>query len=220
MTTPPEGQPQSWPQQPGEPSGQQPQFNQQPQFDPQQGQQPQFDPQQGGQQPQFDPQQAGQQPGQQPGGFPQYGPMPGQPGPGQSFGPPPGYQMAPGVPMAPGIPVRPRRRTALWIRLGILGVVVIIGIIVAVVTHHTDPGGAAVGDCLSGSVDNADSVKKVDCTDSTASYKVLGTLDNQTQDDFNNEDNPCTQWQNADAAFWEGQDGDTGTTLCLQSLHG
>lgn len=236
MSTPPEGQPTPSGQFPGQFPGQ---------ATPAGGQPAQYPAQTGGQPGQFPgaqppgqfpgQQQPGQFPGaQQPGQFPGQAPadvppgafpgaqQPGlaQPGygqqPGQGFVPPPGY--APGIPMAPGVPMRPRRRAALWIRLSILGVVVVVGLIFWLINSKTDPGHANVGDCLSGDVNNADSVKQVSCTDSTATYKVVGTLDNQTELDFNAEQDPCTQYQNADSAFWEGEDGQTGTTLCLQQL--
>lgn len=217
MTQPPAGQGGSWPQQPAGqnpaapygqqpgPYGQQQPFGQQQAFgQPQQfGQQPQF----GGQQPQF-----GGQPGfpsGQPASGPQFPDAPGTPVGGGGFPP------APGLPVGTG-PGRGRKR--LYIRLGVFVVVIIVAGIIAFFSTRSDPGHANVGDCLSGDVNNADSVKKVACTDPSATYKVIGTLDNQTDSDFNSQDNPCTSYKGTDAAFWEGKSGETGTTLCLQSL--
>jgi hypothetical protein len=116
----------------------------------------------------------------------------------------------------------------LFIRLGILGVVIIIGIIVAVVKSHTDPGSAAVGDCIGAlpspsdpSVSaSADQAKQVDCNSPDAQAKVLGVLSDKSEDDFNNSDveTLCKDWPNANYAFYEqtSDNSNTGTILCLQ----
>jgi hypothetical protein len=156
--------------------------------------------------------------GNQPGpGYPPTGQFGNQPGPGY---PPPGqaYPQAPGQPIGMG-PRRPRR-TRLFIRLGILAVVVIVGIVIAVINSHSDPAGASVGQCLSGDLNSADSVKQTDCTANNAAYKVLAVLDNKSESDYNS-DSICTDVPNADAVFWEGHDGESdGTILCLQKLGG
>jgi hypothetical protein len=112
-----------------------------------------------------------------------------------------------------------RRNKRRIIQLVVAAVVVIAGVIVGIYSLHTSPGGAQVGDCLSGdpsNPDNADAMKKTDCTSNDAQYKVVGRLDDKTRSDFDKED--CSGFPTADAAFWENDQGDTGAILCLQSI--
>jgi hypothetical protein len=121
----------------------------------------------------------------------------------------------------------------LLIRLIIIGVAAIIAIVVAVVTSHTDPGNASVGDCIanlpqgnSSTPQDASDAKKVDCTDPSAAYKVLGTVDDTTGHDLDDQQSmarTCAAWPTTTYAFEEtktDQDSNdtTGTVLCLTDI--
>ncbi|VVJ15498.1 Uncharacterised protein [Amycolatopsis camponoti] len=131
----------------------------------------------GGQQPVGQPDPYGPPPGGQPqqqyGQPGQYGTPPGTPPqgmPGQ-YGPPPGQ---PGFPPAP--PVPPKKSKALWIRLGIVALIVIVGGIVAVVKFTSAPENAAVGECLSVAefteITSKNMPEKVACGDQSANVLV------------------------------------------------
>jgi hypothetical protein len=60
-------------------------------------------------------------------------------------------------------------------------VVVVAGIgIAAFLANKSDPGTAAVGDCIHITNEDANSAKKVSCTDSSANFTVLQKYDNTT----------------------------------------
>ncbi|HWE90359.1 MAG TPA: hypothetical protein VG317_12935 [Pseudonocardiaceae bacterium] len=191
MTTPESGQP-GFSGTPGaQPYGQ-----------PAPGQQPYGQPAPGQQQP------FGQQPYGQPApGAPQYG----QPAPG-------GYP--PGIPLGPTpIPPRRRRRLPLFIGLGVVLVIVIVGVIFGAINSKTDPGNASAGDCVASQGSDANSVKKVACTDPSATFKVLGVI-NSVPDPSGSDDGRCqANYSNYDTEFWEGTQGQNGTELCLQKLN-
>ncbi|HEX4224225.1 MAG TPA: hypothetical protein VHZ97_17785, partial [Pseudonocardiaceae bacterium] len=121
----------------------------------------------------------------------------------------------------------------LLIRLIIIVVAVIVGGIIALVNLHTDPGNASVGDCIANlpqgntsAPQDASNAKKVDCTDSSAAYKVLGTVDDSTGHDLDDQQSmarTCAQWPQTTYAFEEtktDQSGDdtSGTVLCLVDI--
>ncbi len=124
-------------------------------------------------------------------------------------------------------------RKIMMIRLIIAAVVVVVGIVVAVISSHTDPGNAAVGDCI-GNLPSADSTtavdannaKKIDCSDSTAQYKVVGVVKDPTGNEINDDtkvQKDCGGFQGFDTAFEEysqdnsGNNSD-GTLLCLEPV--
>jgi hypothetical protein len=205
VATPP-GPPQGGP---GYPQGQ-PYGGQQPYGAPQQPygapQQPYGAPQQPYGAPQQQPQ-FGQQP---PYGQPQQpfgAPAPGPYNPQAAFAPP-GYRPPPAV--------KARHRI-----IGFVGVAVLIaiGIGVKVLLGGSDGSTpspiAGVGDCVTQT--GAQSVKKVDCTDSSAQYKVLAKLDNKDHLDFTMNGRTECQPYNAEYVFWQGTEGLTGNgyILCL-----
>lgn len=121
----------------------------------------------------------------------------------------------------------------LLIRLIIIGVVAVGVIVWALIASHSDPGNASVGDCIAnlpqGNTDtaqDASAAKKVDCTDSSAAYKVLGVVPDSTGHDLDSQDSmakTCQQWPQTTYAFEEtksDQSGDntTGTVLCLTDV--
>ena len=137
----------------------------------------------GGQQPVGQPDPYGPPPGQpqQPYGQPQqpYGQPPqGQPGqyppPGQ-YGPPPGQQGFPPVP-----PVPKRSNAAMWIRIAIVAVVVIVGGTLAIISFAKSPASSSAGDCLTITEfkSGGDDPVKADCGDPNANVKIGVKLEN------------------------------------------
>jgi hypothetical protein len=170
-------------------------------------------------------------------GQPQYGqPAPGQPPYGQfgpagqgQFGPgqPPQGQFGPAGPGAyppPGAyqpPVRKKSSAPRIVILSIVGVLLIVGVIVGVISSRSSPDRAKVGDCLKGSsitsttAQDASDVKIVACTSSDAKYKVVGKLDNKSKTEFEVSQNPCTDFKDATSALWGQTKGENGYILCL-----
>jgi hypothetical protein len=121
----------------------------------------------------------------------------------------------------------------LLIRLIIIGVVAVVAIVWALIASHSDPGNAAVGDCIANlpqgntdSAQDASAAKKVDCTDSSAAYKVLGVVPDSTGHDLDSQDSmakTCQQWPQTTYAFEEtktdqSSDNSSGTVLCLTDV--
>ncbi|HEY4454617.1 MAG TPA: hypothetical protein VGN81_09940 [Pseudonocardiaceae bacterium] len=241
----------STPQQPGQgqpPFGAQPgQFGQ-----PGQGQQGQFGqpapqaPGQFGQPGQF-PGQGGPAAGQGP-AFPAAGQGPAFPASGQgtgfpqqgqaTFGPAQGGGggFGPAMPSGGGGRMRRAGRVAgraLMIRLIVLGVVIVVGLVVWLFTKGSDPGNAAVGDCIgnlptvnSTSTVDANNAKKIDCTDSSAQYKVIGVKNDPSGNEINNSDQvdkDCSAYPGYQVAFEQysqdnSGDNSDGTLLCLEPV--
>jgi len=160
--------------------------------------------------------------------MPEYPSQSGQPGqyPQQGYGavqtPPPGYGAAPVPDYYPQAGNQQSskpffKRTGVRVILGLV-VLVIAGAVAAVAPKSTDPKYASVGDCEAGDIDHVDTVKTVACTDPTATYKVIGTKLFQSESAFEAAQDPCSDYPNADASFWEGKAGRHGTVLCLQQL--
>lgn len=124
-------------------------------------------------------------------------------------------------------------RKIMMVRLIIGAVVVVVGIVVAVISSKTDPGNAAVGDCIgnlptanSDSAVDANDAKKIDCSDSSAQYKVVGVVSDSTGNEINDDakvQKDCGSFQGFDTAFEEysqdksGNDSN-GTLLCLEPV--
>jgi hypothetical protein len=178
--------------------------------------------------------------GQPPAGQQNFGQAPGFPPPGQpsTFGPAAPGAGGFGPAMPPG---RSRGRPAgrigrisrkvRYIRLGISAVVIVVALIVWLVNMHSDPGTAQVGDCMgslptddSGQTVDASDAKKVDCTDPSAAFKVLGRKDNTSMDTFNNETGQqlCGDFPGTDKVLEiSNSDSDSssdGTLFCLESI--
>lgn len=180
---------------------------------------------------QYGGQQYGGPPPQQPYGAPgQYGPPP-QPGtpPPPAYGPPTQPGAAPpvyGPPAQPGTPppaygppgMPPRRSNGRRIAAFVIILVVVAGIaIVAYTTSKSSPDAAKVGDCVSKTGDN--SVKTVSCSDSSATYKVVGKVEHKTQIDLSlNSASICKPFPTAQSAYWRGKVGQEGYILCLAPL--
>ncbi|WP_328448892.1 MULTISPECIES: LppU/SCO3897 family protein [unclassified Amycolatopsis] len=162
---------------PPAPGGQQPVGQPDPYGPPPGGQQQQYGqpqygtPPQGQPQPQYGTPPQGQPVQGQPG---QYGPPPGQPG---QFGPPPGQ---PGYPPAP--PVPPKKSKALWIRLAIVAVIVVVGGTLAIINFAKSPASSNAGDCLTITefTSGGDDPVKADCADPNANVKIAKKLDSSS----------------------------------------
>ncbi|MDI5970543.1 hypothetical protein POF50_014525 [Streptomyces sp. SL13] len=150
-------------------------------------------------------------PPQQPGGYPTPPPQqPGFPQQSQPGFPQPGYPQG-GFPQS-GYPTpapAPKKRGKLFLRLGILVVVIIVGIVVAVL-NTDDSQTVKAGDCVQNTGSDSDpTLKQVDCGDAKAQYKVLkkvsGTSDGQTA---------CENVTGATNDFYETENG-SSFVLCL-----
>jgi hypothetical protein len=157
---------------PPAPGGQQPVGQPDP-YGPPPGGQPQ---QQYGQQQYGTPPQG--QPAQQYGTPPQGQPAAGQPG---QYGPPPGqYPPPPGQPgFPPAPPVPPKKSKALWIRLAIVAVIVVVGGTLAIISFAKSPASSNAGDCLTITefTTGGDDPVKADCGDPKANVKIAAKLD-------------------------------------------
>ena len=119
------------------------------------------------------------------------------------------------------------------VRLIILGVVVVVGLITWLVTRGSDPGNAAVGDCIgnlpsatSTAAVSADDAKKIDCTDPGAQYKVIGLKNDPSGDEIDNSDQvdkDCNAYPGYQTAFEQYSEDDSGndsdgTLMCLEPV--
>ena len=114
---------------------------------------------------------------------------------------------APGRPMDPGKPLF--RRPAI---LGLLLPILVIAAIVISNLTTTTTSEAAVGQCVvNNGTDDDPKVKVVDCTSSDAAYKIIGKLDDST------DDSQCDQFEGVEASYTVER-GSTKYTLCLAPL--
>jgi hypothetical protein len=77
--------------------------------------------------------------------------------------------------------------------------------------RKSDPQHAKVGDCVS--QDGEDAVSIVGCGDSDADFTVVGRLENRTQTDAGLF--ACDDVEGATSSYWEGEQAEKGTVLCL-----
>jgi hypothetical protein len=124
-------------------------------------------------------------------------------GPMQKFKRLPEPSQGPGRPMDPGKPLF--QRPAI---LGLLIPVVIFGLIVFSNLDSTDSK-ADVGRCvMNKGTDGDPNVKVVDCTSSDAEYRIVGRIDDST------DDSQCSQFAGSEASYVY-EKGSTKYTLCL-----
>jgi hypothetical protein len=89
--------------------------------------------------------------------------------------------------------------------------------------RSTDPADAQVGSCLAGETLDSASAKPVndmsivDCSSSTAKYKVVGIVHNISESKFNSDDHLCDAYPSAKSSLWEGTSS-SGDVFCLQPL--
>lgn len=106
-------------------------------------------------------------------------------------------------------------RRAIGLIVGLV-VVIIVGI-VSYVSSKSSPDAAKVGDCVSKTGEN--SVKTVGCSDSSATYRVVGKVEHKTQLDLSlNSATICKPFPGAESAYWRGKVGQEGYILCLAPL--
>ncbi|GAA1565595.1 hypothetical protein GCM10009804_22860 [Kribbella hippodromi] len=124
-------------------------------------------------------------------------------GPMQKFKSLPEPQPGPGRPMDPGKPLV--QRPAM---LMLLLPIVFIGLIVFANLNSTESK-ANVGACVvnQGTTRNPD-VKVVDCSSSEAAFRIVGRIDDST------DDSQCDQYADAQASYYYSK-GSTKYTLCL-----
>lgn len=151
--------------------------------------------------------------------------------------PPPGAPYSPGAPYAGGpVPPAPEKKRSVGKIIAIvLGVLLLVCVLCTVGTFlfardtwndlvNSSAANAEVGDCLAG--DNIDSVgqaqnvdvKKVECSDSEAKYKVVGKFTDKTQADAGAQGEICEPFvkDGAQRFVWLAPSGDSkGTVLCL-----
>jgi hypothetical protein len=93
-----------------------------------------------------------------------------------------------------------------------VGLLVVVGGPIAFIAAQGAPSAANVGDCMNGQT--AETLKKVDCTDPTAEWVVVGRLSDQTEAQFDNDS--CAEFPTTAFAYWEGEQGKPGFVLCLE----
>jgi hypothetical protein len=84
-------------------------------------------------------------------------------------------------------------------------------------TKATNVTHAKVGDCMHQvGLTSAEIVK---CDDANADFKVVGRVEGKYQFELQiNVTSVCAQWPEATVTFWEGEQGQRGTVLCLSEL--
>jgi hypothetical protein len=138
----------------------------------------------------------------------QPGVPPQQPNPGE---PTPWNPAPQGAPPPPPAPVaRPSRGR----KIG--GIIVAVLILAGIAgfswfMSRDDATNAKVGDCLKQTGDN--SVQVVDCSDSEATLKVVGRVEDKTQ--IEGQLSACDGVEGTESSYWEGKQGEKGLVLCL-----
>jgi hypothetical protein len=116
-----------------------------------------------------------------------------------------------GVPPDAGRPRRNRKRQRIVLAVFL---VLVLGIFVAIwfATRHSATY-AKVGDCVKQT--GTDSVEIVKCDDPSATYKVVGRVDDKTEVEASLD--ACDDYvsQGAVSAYWQGTSGGKGMVLCL-----
>lgn len=135
--------------------------------------------------------------------------QPGQPNNPDMFPPAPAATSGGPTGETPAKGNKSRQRKVLVIFL-----IVVVAIFVAIYfATRSNADNAKVGDCVA--QDGENSVKVVKCDDPSAAFKVVGRVENQTEDDA--VESACDPYadKGAEQAFWEGEDGKPGLVLCL-----
>jgi len=81
---------------------------------------------------------------------------------------------------------------------------------------------ATVGECLAGEsaeqdpeqIQDAD-LRVVDCTDTAASFTVVGRIEGRSQEQA--DDEVCQPYDQAELTYWNGRSGESGTVFCLET---
>ncbi|WP_181770389.1 LppU/SCO3897 family protein [Amycolatopsis pittospori] len=113
----------------------------------------------------------------------------------------------------------PQKRT--WLKpvicLGILAAIVVLGIFVE---NPLTASRTEVGACLKGDVDNAESIKNVDCGTPDANFKVVGKQGGKSEIGLQlSGAAECDEYPTADLYYFQGKKTATdGILLCLENL--
>jgi hypothetical protein len=127
---------------------------------------------------------------------------------------------APGPRFTDAVPIPPKKKSRRGLIWGlVIGAVVLVLLCVGVAVviglnglRATAPENAAVGDCLSGSTEDADSMRKVACDSADATLTVTARVENTLAAES---DAACGE--DAEFVFWTGpRAGEPGTVLCLK----
>ncbi|MFI6304632.1 hypothetical protein ACIBCH_22395 [Amycolatopsis thailandensis] len=114
----------------------------------------------------------------------------------------------------------PQKRT--WLKpvivLGVIGAIVLLWIFdeTPVTASRTE-----VGACLKGDVDDAESVRNVECGTPEANFKVVGKQDGKSEGGLMiSGGSECGEYPNADLYYYQGRrtTADGGVLLCLENL--
>lgn len=125
--------------------------------------------------------------------------------------PPQGGAPVPPQGGAPVAPEAPRKKSKLpRILVSLVVAAVVFG--VAFYLQLDDPGNAKVGDCVAGA--SADDMKIVDCASGEARYEVIGRVEDKPESAL---ETACQEYQEAEQAFWQGEQDKNGVVLCLKS---
>jgi hypothetical protein len=77
--------------------------------------------------------------------------------------------------------------------------------------RQIDPQRAKVGDCVKQT--GGDSIEVTECSDGDADFTVVGRIENKTSIDAGLF--ACSDFDAATSSYWEGEEGEKGTVLCL-----
>jgi hypothetical protein len=64
---------------------------------------------------------------------------------------------------------------------------------------------------------SADDLRKIDCSDPSAEWKVVGRVEGKTEAETTVE-TTCGRWPDTDTVYWQGPKGGKGFALCLAPL--
>ena len=100
----------------------------------------------------------------------------------------------------------------------IVGIIVVLVVIAVGKWAWSNLTGAAetanVGECLSGQ--SADELKVVECTEATATHKVVGKAEDKTESEATG--SACEAYPTAESVYWWSSDGKKGDVLCLEPV--
>ncbi|RSN65949.1 hypothetical protein DMH01_06305 [Amycolatopsis sp. WAC 04182] len=123
--------------------------------------------------------------------------------------------------LAPAVEQMVPRKKRPWLKpvivLGIFAVIVLLGIFAE---NPLTASRTAVGACLKGNVDNAESIKNVECGSPEANFKVVGKQGGKSEGGILlSGGSECDEYPTADLYYFQGrQTAPDGILLCLENL--
>lgn len=116
---------------------------------------------------------------------------------------------------APQQPPAPQKKSVLKrFLVTIVGVIVAIGIGIAVRSGVFDSPSMKAGDCVQQV--GEDDVKVVDCGSAEAQYSILGIVEKQSQ--ISARMGACKEFPDTTSVYWEGRNNGNGTVYCMKKL--